>query len=266
MSSLTSASPAGPVTPANPRSRVVIASLVGTSIEFYDFYVYATAAVLVFPALFFPSQAPASALLSSLAVFAAAFFGRPLGSMLFGHIGDRRGRKSALIASLLTMGIATFVIGLLPCAATPGWAVLAPAVLVLCRFCQGVGLGGEWSGAALLATENAPAGKRAIFGTYPQLGAPIGFILANGVFIVLSLTLPRDAFAAWGWRVPFLASAILVLVGLYVRFRLVETPVFARVLETKTWRGSRSAACCARTGASCCSGRSSCSPPMCSST
>ena len=233
MSSLTSASPAGPVTPANPRSRVVIASLVGTSIEFYDFYVYATAAVLVFPALFFPSQAPASALLSSLAVFAAAFFGRPLGSMLFGHIGDRRGRKSALIASLLTMGIATFVIGLLPGAATPGWQVLAPALLVLCRFSQGVGLGGEWSGAALLATENAPAGKRAIFGTYPQLGAPIGFILANGVFIVLNLTLPRDAFAAWGWRVPFLASAILVLVGLYVRFRLVETPVFARVLETK---------------------------------
>ena len=218
--------------PANPRGRVILASLIGTSIEFYDFYVYATAAVLVFPTLFFPAQSPATALLSSFAVFGAAFIGRPLGSILFGHFGDRIGRKGTLIASLLTMGIATFLIGCLPSASTPGWTVLAPLLLVILRFAQGVGLGGEWSGAALLATENAPAGKRAIYGTFPQLGAPIGFIVANVLFLVLNLTLSPEAFAAWGWRIPFLASALLVLVGLYVRFRLVEAPAFTKVLES----------------------------------
>jgi MFS family permease len=218
--------------PVNPRARVIVASLIGTSIEFYDFYVYATAAVLVFPALFFPAQAPGSALLSSFAVFGAAFIGRPLGSILFGHFGDRVSRKGTLIASLLTMGIATFAIGLLPSASTPGWSVLAPTLLVIFRFAQGIGLGGEWSGAALLATENAPAGKRAIFGTFPQLGAPIGFIIANLLFLVLNLTLPVDAFAAWGWRIPFLASAVLVIIGLYVRFRLVEAPAFTKVIQS----------------------------------
>ena len=218
--------------PANPRARVIFASLIGTSIEFYDFYVYATAAVLVFPTLFFPAQAPATALLSSFAVFGAAFIGRPLGSILFGHFGDRIGRKGTLIASLLTMGIATFLIGCLPSASTPGWTVLAPLLLVILRFAQGVGLGGEWSGAALLATENAPAGKRAIYGTFPQLGAPIGFIVANVLFLVLNLTLSPEAFAAWGWRIPFLASALLVIVGLYVRFRLVEAPAFTKVLDS----------------------------------
>ncbi len=218
-------------TPVNPRSRVIFASLIGTSIEFYDFYVYATAAVLVFPSLFFPTQAPATALLSSFAVFGAAFVGRPLGSIIFGHFGDRIGRKGTLIASLLTMGIATFLIGCLPTALTPGWTFLAPTLLVIFRFAQGIGLGGEWSGAALLATENAPAGKRAIYGTFPQMGAPIGFIVANLLFLVLSFTMSPVAFAAWGWRIPFLASALLVIVGVYVRFRLVESHAFTQVVE-----------------------------------
>ncbi|MET0590278.1 MAG: MFS transporter, partial [Naasia sp.] len=219
-------------TPAgNKRSRVILASLIGTSIEFYDFYVYATAAVLVFPALFFPSADPTVSLLSSFAAVGAAFVARPVGSILFGHFRDRVGRKKALVATLLTMGIATVLIGALPTALTPGWEILAPALLVILRFCQGLGLGGEWSGAALLATENAPEGKRAIYGTFPQLGAPIGFILANGVFLILATSLDPAAFAAWGWRIPFLASAVLVLVGIYVRFSLLETPAFQKVLE-----------------------------------
>lgn len=223
--------PASAATQSNPRSRVILASLIGTSIEFYDFYVYATAAVLVFPALFFPSTDPTTSLLSSFAAFGAAFVARPVGSVLFGHFGDRIGRKGALVATLLTMGIATVLIGVLPTALTPGWEFLAPALLVLLRFCQGLGLGGEWSGAALLATENAPAGKRAVYGTFPQLGAPIGFILANGVFLILSTTLDAEAFAAWGWRIPFIASAVLVFVGIYVRFKLIETPAFQKVVE-----------------------------------
>jgi metabolite-proton symporter len=220
----------GPGT-TNSRGRVIVASLIGTSIEFYDFYAYATAASLVFPALFFPNQDGTTALLASFAAFGVAFVARPLGSVLFGHFGDRVGRKTTLVASLLTMGIATVVIGLIPVATTPGWAVLAPLVLVLCRFCQGLGLGGEWSGAALLATENAPAGRRAVWGTFPQLGAPIGFILANLVFIGLSNALTAEQFAAWGWRVPFLASSVLVIVGLWVRLKLIETPAFTKVVE-----------------------------------
>ena len=171
--------------PANTRGRVILASLIGTSIEFYDFYVYATAAVLVFPALFFTSEDPTTALLASFAVFGVAFIARPVGSILFGHFGDRIGRKGTLVGSLLTMGIATVLIGCLPTAQVPGWEFWAPFLLVVMRFCQGLGLGGEWSGAALLATENAPAGKRAIYGTFPQLGAPIGFIVANVLFLIL---------------------------------------------------------------------------------
>jgi len=220
-----------PSAPTNPRSRVILASLIGTSIEFYDFYVYATAAVLVFPALFFPSDNPVASQLASFAAFGAAFIARPIGSVLFGHFGDRIGRKGTLVASLLTMGIATFIIGILPTALTPGWQILAPLLLVLMRFTQGIGLGGEWSGAALLATENAPKNKRAIYGTFPQLGAPIGFIIANGVFLLLSLNLPSEDFLEWGWRIPFLASAILVIVGLYVRLKLIETPAFTKVVE-----------------------------------
>ncbi|MDN5725261.1 MAG: MHS family MFS transporter [Propionibacteriales bacterium] len=215
---------------ANSRGRVLFASVIGTSIEFYDFYIYATAAVLVFPTLFFPHAAnPTVALLQSFGAFGAAFIGRPLGSILFGHLGDRIGRKGTLVGSLLTMGLATFLIGCLPGASTPGWGFAAPALLVLLRFLQGVGLGGEWSGAALLATENAPPGRRAIYGTFPQLGAPIGFIIANVFFLVVSKTMAPDFFATWGWRFPFLASAVLVLVGLYVRLQLVESSTFTRV-------------------------------------
>ncbi|MBC7724013.1 MAG: MHS family MFS transporter [Burkholderiaceae bacterium] len=216
----------------NPRSRVIFASLIGTSIEFYDFYVYATAAVLVFPALFFPGDDPTASLLKSFAAFGAAFVARPIGSIIFGHFGDKMGRKGTLVASLLTMGIATILIGCLPTALTPGWEILGPTLLVTMRFAQGLGLGGEWSGAALLATENAPEGKRAIYGTFPQLGAPIGFIIANGVFLLLATTLSNEAFLAWGWRIPFLASAVLVIVGLYVRFKLIETPAFTKVVES----------------------------------
>jgi len=216
----------------NPRSRVIFASLIGTSIEFYDFYVYATAAVLVFPALFFPGDDPTLSLLKSFAAFGAAFVARPIGSIVFGHFGDRIGRKGTLVASLLTMGVATVLIGCLPTALTPGWEILAPALLVLMRFAQGLGLGGEWSGAALLATENAPAGRRAIYGTFPQLGAPIGFIVANGVFLLLATTMSPETFLEWGWRVPFLASAVLVIIGLYVRFKLIETPSFQKAIAT----------------------------------
>ncbi|MDJ0314050.1 MFS transporter [Arthrobacter sp. H35-D1] len=216
---------------ANSRGRVIVASLVGTTIEFYDFYVYATAAVLVFPALFFPTADAATALLSSFAIFGVAFVARPLGSIVFGHFGDKVGRKGTLVASLLTMGIATFLIGVLPTALVPGWTILAPALLVILRFLQGLALGGEWSGAALLATENAPAGKRAIWGTFPQLGAPIGFILANGIFLALSFGLTTEQFQAWGWRIPFLLSSVMVIVGLYVRLKLVETPAFQKVID-----------------------------------
>jgi metabolite-proton symporter len=228
----TQAESSAAVPKANTRGRVIVASLVGTSIEFYDFYVYATAAVLVFPKLFFPTQDDTTQLLSSFAVFGVAFVARPLGSILFGHFGDRIGRKRTLVASLLTMGIGTFLIGCLPTAQVPGFTFWAPALLVLLRFAQGLALGGEWSGAALLATENAPANKRAIYGTFPQLGAPIGFIIANLLFLVLNLTLPANAFASWGWRIPFLLSAVMVAIGLYVRLKLVETPAFQKVLET----------------------------------
>ncbi|CAL9386350.1 MFS transporter [Streptomyces sp. enrichment culture] len=228
-----------PAAPVNSRSRVLIASLIGTTIEFYDFYIYATAAVLVFPSLFFPSSDPTTALLSSFAVFGAAMVARPIGAVVFGHLGDRLGRKGTLVASLLTMGIATFLIGVLPTYAQAGW--IATALLVLMRLAQGFALGGEWSGAALVATENAPKGKRALYGTFPQLGAPLGFIIGNGLFLIIGALLPStagadpsqpsDAFLSWGWRIPFLFSAVMVVIGLWVRMRLVEAPVFARTQE-----------------------------------
>ena len=228
--------PAAAETPANPRSRVILASLIGTTIEFYDFYVYATAAVLVFPHLFFPAGNETVALLASFAVFGAAMVARPLGAVVFGHLGDRRGRKVTLVAALLTMGIATFLIGCLPTFPTVGW--VAPALLVVLRLAQGFALGGEWSGAALVATENAPKGKRAVYGTFPQLGAPIGFIIANGLFLVIAALLPSDdpsrpsqAFLDWGWRLPFLFSAVMVVVGLWVRIALVESAAFEKTVE-----------------------------------
>ncbi|WP_149193649.1 MFS transporter [Luteimonas suaedae] len=211
------------------RRRVLFASMVGTTIEFFDFYIYATAAVLVFPALFFPAADPASATLQSLATFALAFFARPVGSAVFGHFGDRVGRKTTLVAALLTMGVSTVVIGLLPTHAQIGMA--APLLLALCRLGQGLGLGGEWGGAVLLATENAPPEKRAWYGMFPQLGAPIGFFMATGTFLLLTAVMDDDAFFAWGWRIPFLASAVLVAVGLWVRLRIHETPAFQRVLD-----------------------------------
>lgn len=213
----------------NSPRRILFASLIGTTIEFFDFYIYATAAVLVFPSLFFPKGDPASATLQSLATFALAFFARPIGSAVFGHFGDRIGRKASLVAALLTMGLSTVAIGLLPTYSSIG--LFAPALLALCRFGQGLGLGGEWGGAVLLATENAPPGKRAWYGMFPQLGAPIGFLCSTGVFLALTQRISDAEFFAWGWRVPFLASALLVFVGLYVRLRLEETPAFKRAIE-----------------------------------
>ena len=214
---------------ANSPRRVLFASLIGTTIEFFDFYIYATAAVLVFPQLFFPSADPASATLQSLATFAIAFFARPVGSALFGHFGDRIGRKATLVAALLTMGLSTVIIGLLPTYAQIG--VAAPLLLALCRFGQGLGLGGEWGGAVLLATENAPPGKRAWYGMFPQLGAPLGFLCSGGIFLLLSETLSDEQFFAYGWRIPFIASSLLVLVGLWVRLKITETPVFQQALD-----------------------------------
>ncbi len=212
----------------NSPRRVLFASLIGTTIEYFDFYIYATAAVLVFPSLFFPAGDPTSATLQSFATFALAFFARPIGSALFGHFGDRIGRKATLVAALLTMGLSTVLIGLLPTYSSIG--ILAPLLLAICRLGQGLGLGGEWGGAVLLATENAPPGKRAWYGMFPQLGAPLGFICSTGIFVLLTEWLNDAQFLAWGWRVPFLASAVLVFVGLYVRLRLEETPAFLQAL------------------------------------
>jgi metabolite-proton symporter len=215
--------------PINTPQQVLFASLIGTTIEFFDFYIYATAAVLVFPRLFFPASDPASATLASLATFAIAFLARPLGSALFGHFGDRIGRKATLVAALLTMGASTVTIGLLPTYASIG--IAAPLLLALCRFGQGLGLGGEWGGAVLLAVENAPAGKRAWYGMFPQLGAPLGFFFSGSTFLLLSRTLSDDQFFRYGWRIPFLASAALVAVGLYVRLTITETPVFREAVQ-----------------------------------
>jgi metabolite-proton symporter len=204
--------------------KVLVASLVGTTIEFFDFYIYGTAAVLVFPALFFPASDPTAARLASLATFGIAFVARPIGSIFFGHFGDRIGRKTTLVAALLTTGISTVAIGTLPTYEAIG--VAAPALLALCRFGQGFGLGGEWAGAVLLAIENAPPGKRALYGMFPQLGAPLGLFLSTVVFLLLTAAFTDDQFLSYGWRIPFLTSAVLVLIGLYVRLKISETPVF----------------------------------------
>lgn len=217
--------------PYRAHRRILVASLVGTAVEFYDFYIYGTAAALVFGPLFFPSESPSAQLLLSFMSFGLAFFARPVGAVVFGHYGDRIGRKSTLVASLMLMGGSTLLIAFLPTYAMVGW--IAPLLLCVLRFGQGFGLGGEWGGAALLAVENAPPGWRARFGMFPQLGAPAGFLAANGLFLLLGLGLSDDDFAAWGWRIPFLVSAILVGLGLWVRLKISETPVFAEAMETE---------------------------------
>lgn len=232
MSARLTAQPAQPVAPLNSTGRVISASLVGTTVEFYDFYVYATAAALVFPKLFFPTGNETTALIVSFSVFGAAMIARPIGAVFFGHIGDKRGRKTTLVISLMTMGIATFLIGLLPTFHQAG--LIAPVLLLVLRLCQGFALGGEWSGAALVATENAPEGRRALYGTFPQLGAPLGFIIANGLFLLINLALPHpdgptmqsQAFLSWGWRIPFLFSSVMVIIGMWVRLKLVESQAF----------------------------------------
>jgi metabolite-proton symporter len=220
-----------PSKPRNTPAQVLFASLVGTTVEFFDFYIYATAAVIVFPTLFFPKGDATAATLQSLATFAIAFIARPIGSALFGHFGDRIGRKTTLVLALSTMGLSTVAVGMLPTYEHVG--VAASLLLALCRFGQGIGLGGEWGGAVLLATENAPPGKRAWYGMFPQLGAPIGFFFSSSIFLVLSRFLTPAQFLSFGWRLPFLASGVLVLLGLYVRLTITETPVFQTALDRK---------------------------------
>ncbi|KRK40677.1 MFS transporter [Loigolactobacillus bifermentans] len=208
---------------------VIFASMVGTAIEFFDFYAYGTAAAAYFPKVFFPEVTPTIATILSLLTFGVAFVARPLGSFVFGHFGDKIGRKRTLVVSLLLMGCSTVLIGLLPSYATLG--LMAVVLLCLCRFVQGIGLGGEWSGAALVATENAPAKKRALYGAFPELGAPLGFFLSNGLFFILESFLSPAQMISFGWRIPFLASALLVIVGFWVRERMQETPLFRLAQE-----------------------------------
>lgn len=216
-------------TEINSLKHVLFGSLIGTTIEFFDFYIYANAAVLVFPQLFFPGKDSTISTLESLATFSIAFLARPLGSAVFGHYGDKIGRKVTLVVALLTMGISTVSIGFLPSYASIG--VLAPILLMLCRFGQGVGLGGEWGGAVLLAIENAPPHKRAWYGMFPQLGAPIGLLLSGGTFLILTDSMSPEAFLDYGWRIPFIASSLLVLVGFYIRLKITETPAFENSKE-----------------------------------
>jgi metabolite-proton symporter len=235
-----SASPSSPAvashSPSDPasasgRARIVFASFIGTAIEFYDFYVYATAAALVIGPVFFPHSSATAQALSAFVTFGLAFIARPIGSFLFGHFGDRIGRKSTLVASLLVMGISTTLIGFVPGYDTIGG--LAPVLLCVLRFGQGIGLGGEWGGAALLATEYAPPGRRGWFGMFPQLGPSVGFLASNGLFFGLALTLSDEQFRSWGWRVPFILSAVLVALGLYVRLKIAETPAFKAAIERR---------------------------------
>lgn len=215
--------------PAASNRRILFASLVGTSVEFYDFYIYATAAALVFGPLFFPAESPGMQQFAAYASFSVAFFARPLGGIVFGHFGDRMGRKSTLVASLMLMGLSTVLIAFLPTYAMVGW--VAPVLLCLLRFGQGLGLGGEWGGASLLAVENAPRGWAYRFGAFPPMGAPVGFLFANGFFLVLGAWLDDAQFRDWGWRLPFVASAVLVGLGLWVRLRISETPEFREAMN-----------------------------------
>ncbi|MCP3736510.1 MFS transporter [Sphingomonas sp. RP10(2022)] len=211
--------------------RILTASLVGTAVEFYDFYIYATAAALVFGQLFFPAESGTAQQMLSYASFGLAFVARPVGAIVFGHFGDRVGRKSTLVASLMLMGGSTVAIAFLPTYDQVGW--VAPLLLCVMRLGQGLGLGGEWGGAALLAVENAPPHRRNTWGMFPPLGAPVGFLMANGLFLILGLALDDAQFRDWGWRLPFLVSAILVALGLWVRLKLTETPAFLEAAEAE---------------------------------
>ncbi|GAA1941344.1 MFS transporter [Amycolatopsis minnesotensis] len=210
-------------------ARIAVASFIGTAIEFYDFYIYGTAAALVFGKLFFPTFSSLAGTLAAFATFGVGFVARPVGAVVFGHFGDRIGRKRMLVVSLLTMGTGTVAIGVLPTFSAIG--IGAPILLVLCRFLQGFGLGGEWGGAVLLATEYAPKGKRGLWSSFPQIGPAIGFIVASGAFLVLSNSLSDADFQSWGWRVPFLASAVLIVIGYYIRMKIAETPVFEKAMR-----------------------------------
>ena len=212
-------------------SKVAAASLIGTTIEWYDFFIYGTAAALVFPALFFPEFSETAGTLAAFATFGVGFFARPVGGIIFGHYGDRIGRKTMLVLTLTIMGVATTLIGLLPTYAAIG--VAAPLLLVVLRFCQGLGVGGEWGGAVLMAVEHAPPERRGFFGSWPQMGVPAGLILSNLIFLAVA-SLPEEQFTAWGWRIPFLLSIVLVAVGLFIRLRIMESPAFRRVQETNT--------------------------------
>lgn len=210
-------------------TRIAYASFIGTAIEYYDFYIYGMASALVIGPIFFPAGAPEVQIFSAFLTFAIAFISRPIGALLFGHFGDRIGRKATLIVSLLVMGISTTLIGFLP--GFDVFGIWAPILLCVCRFAQGIGLGGEWGGAALFATENAPAGKRGLYGMFPQMGPSIGFLLATGSFLLLTQLLTVQEFNEWGWRIPFVSSSLLVVIGLYIRITLTETPVFNKLLQ-----------------------------------
>ena len=212
--------------------KVATASFIGTTIEWYDFFLYGTAAALVFGELFFPESEPLIGTLLALGTYAVGFAARPIGGIVFGHFGDRIGRKSMLVLSLLIMGIATFLIGVLPTFTSIG--IMAPILLVTLRFAQGIGVGGEWGGAVLMSVEHAPKGRRGFFGSWPQMGVPAGLLLSTGAFAAVQAMTSEAAFMSWGWRVPFLASAILVVVGLFIRLKIMESPAFERVKETKT--------------------------------
>ncbi len=219
-----------------PIKKVAIASLIGTSLELYDFYIYGTAAALVFGQLFFPSFDPLAGTLAAFATFGVAFISRPLGGIIFGHFGDKVGRKTMLVITLVLMGVCTFLVGLLPGYAAIG--IAAPLLLVLLRFIQGIGLGGEWGGAVLLAAEHAPARRRGFYASFPQLGPTVGVVLSTGIFLLLAGLLSEEQLLAWGWRVPFLLSIVVVAVGLYIRLRIAETPAFRRIVETHTESGN----------------------------
>lgn len=214
---------------------MALAAMAGSAIEWYDFFIYLTAAALVFGPLFFPGGSEVAGVLASFSTAAVGFVARPVGGVLFGHFGDRLGRKPTLVIALLTMGTATTLVGLLPTYATIG--VAAPIILFILRFLQGLAVGGQWGGAVLLATEYAPEGKRGFYGSFAQVGVPIGLVLGNTSFLILSAVLGESAFGAWGWRIPFLASVVLIGVALYIQLRLEDTPAFRQLQERQAESG-----------------------------